>query len=113
MRKPIIYVPQMPATFDKASGLWVPKISIDQAKRFGDVLEILPPGANRSAVGQLAIVMREKLRDAQPGDFLLPTGDPALISLASIYLSRRLDGKLRLLKWDNRLTDYIPMEIDL
>lgn len=113
MRKPIVFVPQIPSTFDASVGLWIPKISVDKAKAYGDISELMPPGANRSAIGQIAIVMRDKLSDAIEGDWLLPTGDPALISLASIYLSRRCGGTLKLLKWDNRQSDYIPMEIKL
>ncbi len=113
-RRAKVYVPQVPSTFNKEASVWVPKISIDQAAAWGDVEVLLPPGANRAAVGQLAISMREKIAaDAREGDYLLPTGDPALIALASIYLSRALGGKIRLLKWDNRLGDYTPMEINL
>lgn len=112
-RPPKVYVPQLPCTFDKTAELWVPKISIDKARSFGEVDILLPPGANRAAVGQLAVAIREKLVDVQEGDFLLPTGDPALIAMASIYMARRLGSKINLLKWDNRLGEYIPMEIAL
>ena len=112
-RQPKVFVPQVPSTFDKASELWVPKISLDQAKKFGTIEVLLPPGANRAAIGQIAISMRERLKDVEEQDYLLPTGDPALIAVASIYLARRSGGKLRLLKWDNRLGDYTPMEICL
>lgn len=111
-RPPKVFVPQVPSTLDVETGIWVPKISLEKAKRFGDIEVLMKPGANRAAVGQIAVVMRELLQDAQPGDFLVPTGDPALIAIASIYLSRK-DGHLRLLKWDNRTSDYTPMEIKL
>ena len=107
-----VYVPQVPSTLDTLTGIWVPKISLDKAKRFGEIEVLLQPGANRAAVGQIAVAMRDMLKDARPGDFLVPTGDPALIAIASIYLSR-VDGVLRLLKWDNRTSDYTPMEIKL
>lgn len=107
-----VYVPQVPSTLDVATGLWIPKISLEKAKRFGEIEVLLQPGANRAAVGQIAVAMRDLLKDARPGDYLVPTGDPALIAIASIYLSRQ-DGILRLLKWDNRTSDYTPMEIKL
>lgn len=112
-RRAKVYVPQVPSTFNVDAGVWVPKISISKAEPFGDVEVLLPPGANRAAVGQLAISMREKLKDALPGDYLLPTGDPALIAIASIYISRAIGFKINLLKWDNRAGVYIPMEINL
>lgn len=112
-RRAKVYVPQVPSTFNKEASVWVPKISIEQAAVWGDLEILLPPGANRAAVGQLVISLREKMKCAQEGDYLLPTGDPALIAMASIYLSRALGGKINLLKWDNRLGDYTPMEISL
>lgn len=112
-RKPMVFVPQVPSTYEKLTNMWIPKISLLSAARFGTLTVLLPPGANRAAVGQIAIAMREGLKDALPGDYLLPTGDPALIALASIYLARRTGQEFRLLKWDNRANDYIPMEITL
>lgn len=112
-RRPKVFVPQVPSTFSPSTGVWVPKISIQKASAWGDIEILLPPGANRAAVGQLAISIREKLKDAQDGDFLLPTGDPSIIAIASIYISRCLGGKINLLKWDNRSGDYTPMEIAL
>lgn len=112
-RRTKVFVPQVPSTFNKDAGVWVPKISVEKAAIYGDLEVLLPPGANRAAIGQLAIAMRERLKDAQEGDYLLPTGDPALIALASIYMARILGNKINLLKWDNRLGDYTPMEISL
>lgn len=113
-RPPKVFLPQMPSTFDKETGIWVPKFSFDPARVFGEIVELLPPGANRAATGQLKTALRERInKEVQEGDYFIPVGDPSVILISGIYISRVLGGKINLLRYDNRTTTYIPMEIIL
>ena len=46
-------------------------------------------------------------------DFLLLTGDPAIIGVACSIASDITNGKYNLLKWDKQERKYYPIEINL
>ena len=46
-------------------------------------------------------------------DYLLLTGDPALIGVACSLVSDTTNGKYNLLKWDKQERKYYPIEINL
>ena len=46
-------------------------------------------------------------------DFLLLTGDPAIIGVACSIVSDITNGKYNLLKWDKQERKYYSIEIDL
>ena len=46
-------------------------------------------------------------------DYLLLTGDPAIIGVACSIVSDITTGKYKLLKWDKQERRYYPIEIDL
>jgi hypothetical protein len=53
------------------------------------------------------------LKDFTPKDYLLLTGDPAIIGVACSIVSDMTNGKYNLLKWDKQERRYYPIEIDL
>ena len=57
--------------------------------------------------------MRKNLRDFRPSDFILCTGDPAIIGLSTALVSDVTNGQFNLLKWDRREHKYYPLAIDL
>ena len=54
-----------------------------------------------------------ELKDYKIGDYLLLTGDPAIIGVACSIVSDITNGKYNLLKWDKQERRYYPVEIDL
>ena len=46
-------------------------------------------------------------------DYLLLTGDPAIIGVACSIVSDITNGKFNLLKWDKQERKYYPIEINL
>ena len=46
-------------------------------------------------------------------DYLLLTGDPAIIGVACSIVSDMTNGKYKLLKWDKQERKYYPIEINL
>ena len=46
-------------------------------------------------------------------DFLLLTGDPAIIGVACSIVSDMTNGKYKLLKWDKQERKYYSIEINL
>ena len=57
--------------------------------------------------------MRKNLRDFKETDYLLCTGDPAIIALSTAIASDITQGKFNLLKWDRQETRYYPLSFNL
>ena len=57
--------------------------------------------------------LRSKLKEYTSKDYLLLTGDPAIIGVACSIVSDTTNGKFNLLKWDKQERRYYPVEIDL
>ena len=63
--------------------------------------------------GPLIFKLRKGLKDFTTGDYLLLTGDPAIIGVACSIVSDITNGKYKLLKWDKQERKYYPIEINL
>ena len=63
--------------------------------------------------GPLIFKLRKGLRNYTPEDYLLLTGDPALIGVACSIVSDITNGKYNILKWDKQERKYYPIEINL
>ena len=63
--------------------------------------------------GPLVYKLRKGLKDFTTKDYLLLTGDPAIIGVACSIVSDITNGKYNLLKWDKQERKYYPIEINL
>ena len=63
--------------------------------------------------GPLIFKLRKALKTFKPEDYLLLTGDPAIIGVACSIVSDMTNGKYKLLKWDRQERKYYPIEINL
>ena len=63
--------------------------------------------------GPLIFKLRKGLKDFTTDDYLLLTGDPAIIGVACSIVSDITNGKYNLLKWDKQERKYYPIEINL
>ena len=63
--------------------------------------------------GPLVYKLRQGLKDFTTDDYLLLTGDPAIIGVACSIVSDITNGKYNLLKWDKQERKYYPIEINL
>ena len=88
-KEPVVYVIQeLPGT-----SIGRPKFNIMGALKYGK-LKVL-------------------LKDYTSKDYLLLSGDPAVIGLACSIVSDINNGKFNLLKWDRQEKLYYPLEINL
>ena len=106
----IVYVIQeIPGT--KAGA---PKINIMGASKYGDFKFLLPELSQIIfSPGPLIFKLRKALKDFSEGDYLLLTGDPAIIGVACSIVSDMTNGKYNLLKWDKQERKYYPITINL
>jgi hypothetical protein len=63
--------------------------------------------------GPLIYKLRKGLKNYTPEDYLLLTGDPAIIGVACSIVSDITNGKYKVLKWDKQERKYYPIEINL
>ena len=63
--------------------------------------------------GPLIFKLRKGLKNFKLGDYLLLTGDPAIIGVACSIVSDITNGKYNVLKWDKQERKYYPIEINL
>ena len=63
--------------------------------------------------GPLIYKLRQGLKNYTVDDYLLLTGDPAIIGVACSIVSDITNGKYNVLKWDKQERKYYPIEINL
>ena len=94
-----------------------PKINIMGAAAYstsGEFNFLLPEFSQMIfSPGPLIFKLRKGLRNYTPEDYLLLTGDPAIIGVACSIVSDITNGKYNVLKWDKQERKYYPIEINL
>ena len=91
-----------------------PKINIMGAASYGKFKFLLPELSQIIfSPGPLIFKLRKSLARYRKKDFLLLTGDPAIIGVACSIVSDITNGKYNLLKWDKQERKYYSIEIDL
>jgi len=110
MKEKIVYVIQeIPGT--QAGN---PKINIMGASKYGEFKFLLPEFSQIIfSPGPLIFKLRKSLKDFTTEDYLLLTGDPAIIGVACSIVSDMTNGRYNLLKWDKQEKTYYPIEINL
>jgi len=91
-----------------------PKINIMGAAKYGKFEFLLPEFSQIIfSPGPLIFKLRKALKDFTTEDYLLLTGDPAIIGVACSIVSDMTNGRYNLLKWDKQERQYYPIEINL
>jgi hypothetical protein len=109
-KPPTVYVVQEIAVTREGR----PKFNIMGAAQYGNLKFLLD---ERSQIifspGPLIFKLRSALKHFRPSDYLLLTGDPAIIGVTCSIVSEYTNGKFNLLKWDKQEKRYYPIEISL
>jgi hypothetical protein len=91
-----------------------PKINIMGASEYGKFKFLLPELSQIIfSPGPLIFKLRKSLAKYRTKDYLLLTGDPAIIGVACSIVSDITNGKYNLLKWDKQERKYYSIDIDL
>ena len=110
VKAPIVYVIQEIAGTKEGK----PKINILGAAEYGTFKFLLPELSQMIfSPGPLIFKLRKSLKDYTSEDFLLLTGDPAIIGVACAIVADITAGKFNLLKWDKQERKYYPIHINL
>ena len=110
VKLPIVYVIQEIAGTKDGK----PKINILGAAEYGTFKFLLPELSQMIfSPGPLIFKLRKGLKDYTTEDYLLLTGDPAIIGVACSIVANLTNGKFNLLKWDKQERKYYPIHINL
>ena len=110
VKLPIVYVIQEIAGTKDGK----PKINILGAAEYGTFKFLLPELSQMIfSPGPLIFKLRKGLQDYSMEDYLLLTGDPAIIGVACSIVTNITNGKFNLLKWDKQERKYYPIHINL
>ena len=91
-----------------------PKINIMGAQKFGNIKVLLREDSQMIfSPGPIIFELRRLLKNYTSKDYLLLTGDPAIIGVACSVVSDITHGKYNLLKWDRQERMYYPIQINL
>jgi len=91
-----------------------PKINIMGAQKFGKIKVLLKEDSQMIfSPGPIIFELRRLLKEYRTTDYLLLTGDPAIIGVACSVVSDITHGKYNLLKWDRQERMYYPISINL
>ena len=91
-----------------------PKINIMGAKEYGEFVFLLPELSQIIfSPGPIIFKLRQLLKNYTDQDYLLLTGDPAIIGVACSVVSDITGGKYNVLKWDKQERKYYPIKINL
>ena len=91
-----------------------PKINILGAAEYGTFKFLLPELSQIIfSPGPLIFKLRKALANYRTTDYLLLTGDPAIIGVTCSIVSDITNGKYNLLKWDKQERKYYSIAIDL
>ena len=89
-------------------------INILSASDYGYLVICLPENSQMIfSSGPFVHKMRKNLRDFKSNDYVLCSGDPAIIGLSTAIISDVTSCKFNLLKWDRQETRYYPLSFDL
>ena len=91
-----------------------PKFNIMGAAEYGKLVFLLDERSQMIfSPGPLIMKLKNLLKDFRPTDYLLLTGDPAIIGVVCSLISETTNGRFNLLKWDRQEKRYYPIEIDV
>lgn len=91
-----------------------PKYNILGAQKYGEIVTLLPEFSQMIlSPGPLIQKLRTLLKDITSEDYLLLSGDPAIIAVTGAVVSDLTSGNFKLLKWDRQEKTYYPIEVNI
>jgi hypothetical protein len=96
------------------SSIGQPKYNVLGAQKFGQIVTLLPEKSQIIlSPGPLIQKLRTLLKDYTTDDYLVLSGDPAIIGVVCSVVSDITNGKYNLLKWDRQEKTYYPIEVNI
>lgn len=107
-----VYVVQKQQHFDHKRGELVDKFDFTPAKEHGELFYLLSPTAAPFKHENVLQELKDGLCNFTERDFLLLTGNPVLIGLASA-VAADIAGTVNFLQWSGKDQRYLPIKVDV
>jgi len=91
----------------------VKSVNLKPAIEYGDVHILLQNNQTMFATVPTIRTLRDKLHDFGDDDFILPVGDPVLMSMVAMVASDINHGRVNYLKWDKKARRYYSIQTDV
>jgi hypothetical protein len=102
-----VYIICEPTRFQ--NGVEVKSVDLTPTTLWGEPVVLLPNMQSLISPESTVATLREKLATFDDSDFLVPIGDPVLMCLAATVASDVNNGRVAYLKWDRKLSAYVPI----
>jgi 3-dehydroquinate synthetase len=110
-----VFVIHQPAVRDYHTGEMRPQFDLSPALRYGEVIDVLPPGSVTQDYNKMAKEVHKRLTEEgySKGDYILALGDPVAIVVGAFVAASLTPHPpaIRLLKWDRRMRGYVVCNI--
>lgn len=107
---PKVYIPHNVFRFDHATQSKVPAYNFQPALLFGELTPVLSSEDNLFMYQECVNKCQKALADCKPDDFLLPVGDPVIMSICAHIMAGK-NSVIKMLKWDKYMKRYIPVDL--
>ncbi len=97
----------------KLSDHSIKQMDLTPAREYGDIEVLLPNSQSLLSPVPTVRILREKLKHFSDEDYILPVGDPVLMSTVAMVAGDINNGKVTFLKWDKHVRKYIPITVDV
>jgi hypothetical protein len=110
----VVYIPQEVRKLNPRTRQFEAVHDLSPAIAFGKP-EILCSATMSFSLDPSAMIkaMREGLRNFSDQDYLLAVGDPAAIAIASMLAAAMNNGRVKMLRWDRQVKQYLEMQLDV
>ena len=112
MPTPRVFVIQNHASYNKSTGLMVPRYDLSPAEKFGELVFLLSPITVPNNPAKVVAELRRKLHDFSDEDHLLLIGSPVFIGWATAVAADINDGKVALLQYSGNRKQYFSVKAD-
>lgn len=96
----------------KVEGKDKPAVNLLPATKFGELIVLLPNTQSMLAPVPTVRVLKERLKDFNDEDYIVPVGDPVLIGTVAMVAAEINGGRVKFLKWDKIMGDYFTIQVD-
>lgn len=109
----IIYVTQEAKVRNRVTGLLENRIKDEDMYFWGKPKYLFPFGKVTMDFDGVVAILRSQLRNFNDEDYILPTGDPALMIAAAGVALKTNNGKAQILRWDRQDQEYEVIKLNL
>ena len=96
------------------NGELIPMFDLTPAAEYGNIITLLPRGPGVTLnTGLVVQHLKQKLSDFCDDDYILPIGDPTAFMLAALVAGKFNNGKVKVLKWDREIHNYMMIQLEV